>query len=55
MELWGWYNKYKSESYPHIWRKGTYTVELTVKDSRGKESIEQTKVTVKQDPQTGVP
>ena len=53
MELWGWYNKYKSESYPHIWRKGTYTVELTVKDSRGKESIEQTKVTVKQDPQTG--
>ena len=28
-------------------------MELTVKDSRGKESIEQTKVTVKQDPQTG--
>ena len=24
------------ESYPHIWRKGTYTVELTVKDSREK-------------------
>ena len=38
----------------HIYgEKGTYTVELTVKDSRGKESIEQTKVTVKQDPQTG--
>lgn len=28
-------------------------MELTVKDSRGKESKEQTKVTVKQDPQTG--
>ena len=30
-------------------------MELTVKDSRGKESKEQTKVTVKQDPQTGIP
>lgn len=28
-------------------------MELTVKDRRGKESKEQTKVTVKQDPQTG--
>ncbi|MED2584775.1 collagenase, partial [Bacillus thuringiensis] len=38
----------------HVYgEKGTYTVELTVKDSRGKESKEQTKVTVKQDPQTG--
>ena len=53
MELWGWYNKYKSESTHIYGEKGTYTVELTVKDSRGKESIEQTKVTVKQDPQTG--
>ena len=53
MELWRWYNKYRSQPYPCIWRKGAYTVELTVKDSRGKESKEQTKVTVKQDPQTG--
>ncbi|GMR68196.1 hypothetical protein BAC7755_48650 [Bacillus sp. MN7755] len=38
----------------HVYEeKGTYTVELTVKDRRGKESKEQTKVTVKQDPQTG--
>lgn len=38
----------------HVYgEKGTYTVELTVKDSSGKESKEQTKVTVKQDPQTG--
>lgn len=38
----------------HVYgEKGTYTVELAVKDSRGKESKEQTKVTVKQDPQTG--
>ncbi|MFV5915466.1 PKD domain-containing protein, partial [Bacillus cereus] len=38
----------------HVYgEKGTYTVELTVKDSRGKESKEQTKVTVKQDPPTG--
>ena len=28
-------------------------MELTVKDSRGKESKEQTKITVKQDPQIG--
>ena len=49
MELWRWYNKYRSQPYPCIWRKGAYTVELTVKDSRGKESKEQTKVTVKQD------
>ena len=34
----------------HVYgEKGAYTVELTVKDSRGKESKEQTKVTVKQD------
>ena len=33
----------------HVYgEKGAYTVELTVKDSRGKESKEQTKVTVKQ-------
>lgn len=38
----------------HVYgEKGTYTVELTVKDNSGKESKEQTKVTVKQDPQTG--
>nr|WP_176539470.1 PKD domain-containing protein [Bacillus cereus] len=38
----------------HVYgEKGTYMVELTVEDSRGKESKEQTKVTVKQDPQTG--
>ncbi|PED34417.1 collagenase, partial [Bacillus cereus] len=38
----------------HVYgEKGTYTVELIVKDSRGKESKEQTKVTVKQDPQIG--
>ncbi|MED1412852.1 MULTISPECIES: collagenase ColA [Bacillus] len=38
----------------HVYgEKGIYTVELTVKDSRGKESKEQAKVTVKQDPQTG--
>ncbi|EJQ11650.1 PKD domain-containing protein [Bacillus cereus] len=38
----------------HVYgEKGTYNVELTVEDSRGKESKEQTKVTVKQELQTG--
>ena len=40
----------------HVYgEKGAYTVELTVKDSRGKESKEQTNKSYCKDPQTGIP